>query len=86
MKVEDDIGGWLFLYIDIYSMRLLHQYNALEPSYHGWEFALSLFPSSLFRSKSLSLKSDHDLFALVTLKKRTNMSETLSPLFSKEQT
>ena len=32
---------------------------------HGWEFALSLIPSSLFRSKSLILESFHDLLLLL---------------------
>ena len=35
----------------------------------GWEFTLSLIRSSLFRSKSLILKSDHERFAHVTLYK-----------------
>ena len=39
-------------------------------SARGWEFALSIFPSTLFRSKYLSLKSDRGWFALVVLYKR----------------
>ena len=35
----------------------------------GWELALSLICSLLFRSKSLILKSDRERFALVALLK-----------------
>ena len=51
----------------------------------GWEFALSLIRSSLFRSKSLILKSDHEQFAHVALYKRVTVSGSLTSLFTKEQ-
>ena len=51
----------------------------------GWEFALSLIRSLLFRSRSLILKSVREQFALVALWKRATMSESLSSLFTKEQ-
>ena len=44
----------------------------------------SLFHSSLFRSKSLFLKSDHERLALVDLLKRATVSKSLSLDFTKE--
>ena len=44
----------------------------------------SLFHSSLFRSKSLFLKSDHERLALVDLLKRASVSKSLSLHFTKE--
>ena len=51
----------------------------------SWEFALSLIRSSLFCSKSLSLKSDCERFAQVAHDKKAAISGSLSLLLAKEQ-
>ena len=51
----------------------------------GWEFALSIFWSSLFRSRLSLKKSDFEWFALVALKKRSTVSQSLLSLFTKER-
>ena len=62
-------------------------FYAIPPFGQGWEFALSLFRSLLFRSslfcsKSLILKSKCEQFSLLALNKRMTMSKLLSLLFN----
>ena len=56
------------------SREIPHWVIGLMPLWQGWEFALLLFRSLLFRSKLLFWKNNIECFALVALYKRATMS------------